>query len=154
MSAPTSPVVDEWIPAITLWQPWASLIFAGVKLHETRSFRYPARLEGRVVAIHSAAKFPAAKHISEALNDLCYDTWGCGYNYSLPFGAILGTVRLSGCSSTDLSAGFQAEDELIAGNWSAGRFAWALDDVTPLGAPIPAKGKQGWWNIPASLVIS
>jgi len=44
------------IPAVTLWQPWASLIASGAKPFETRAFPIPARLLGKRVAIHAAAR--------------------------------------------------------------------------------------------------
>lgn len=42
--------------AITLHQPWASLIACGAKPYETRSFPPPAGLIGRRIAIHAAAR--------------------------------------------------------------------------------------------------
>ena len=135
------------IPVITLWQPWCSLVFEdGYKVHETRSFRYPARLEGQRIALHAAAAFPARKHITEALSDLCYDAFGCGWNYSLPRGAIIGTVKLSGAYPVEKMPPSSNED-WIAGDWSPGRFAWLLTESHLLSAPLPAKGKQGWWSI-------
>lgn len=141
-----------WLPAITMWQPWASLVFEGAKPDETRGFRYPAKYEGCEIAIHSAAAFPALKHITKELHNLCMDVFGCGYNFSLPRGVILGTVRLSGCRPTDLVAGFRTRDELASGDYSTGRFAWLLSDIKILALPVPAKGKQGWWKVRADVV--
>lgn len=42
--------------AITLWQPWASLIALEVKTIETRSWPAPASLIGKRIAIHAAAR--------------------------------------------------------------------------------------------------
>lgn len=42
--------------ALTLWQPWASLIAIGAKPWEFRSWRPPAALVGRRLAIHAAAR--------------------------------------------------------------------------------------------------
>lgn len=41
--------------AISLWQPWASLLVSGCKLAETRSWFPPEALRGRWVAVHGAA---------------------------------------------------------------------------------------------------
>lgn len=139
---------------ITLWQPWASLIFAGYKRFETRSFRYPKFLAGQEIAIHAAAKFPALRHIGKELHEICYDAFGCSYNYSLPLGKVIGTVRLAGCYLTSLAAQCQSQDELVCGDWSAGRYAWALTDVEPFERPIVAKGKRGWWGLPTVLIDS
>jgi hypothetical protein len=136
---------SETLPAITLWQPWASLIFSGHKRCETRSFAPPFKYVGQRIAIHAAAALPSAKHFSEELCELCYDAFGCGWNFSLPRGAILGTVTLGGFYPTE-KVGFIAPDEKVAGDWSNGRYAWQLLDVEALPSPVPAKGKQGWWR--------
>ena len=133
------------LPIISLWQPWASLIFEGGKVYETRSWRAPLRHVGDFIGIHATAKFPPLRLISEELHELCIDTFGCSYNYSLPQGAIIGTARLSGSLRTDECQPASEEDR-IAGDWSAGRFAWPLSEITALPQPILAKGKQGWWS--------
>lgn len=42
--------------AISLWQPWASLIACGVKVYETRDWAPPRDLIGQRIAIHAAKK--------------------------------------------------------------------------------------------------
>jgi hypothetical protein len=42
--------------AISLWQPWASLIACGAKPFETRSWAPPRYLIGQTIAIHAAKK--------------------------------------------------------------------------------------------------
>jgi hypothetical protein len=42
--------------AISLWQPWASLIACGAKPYETRSWAPPRDLIGQPIAIHAAKK--------------------------------------------------------------------------------------------------
>ena len=42
------------MPAISLHQPWASLIAYGVKTIETRSWRPPTKFIGQRIAIHGA----------------------------------------------------------------------------------------------------
>lgn len=42
--------------AISLWQPWASLIACGAKPYETRSWAPPRELIGQPIAIHAAKK--------------------------------------------------------------------------------------------------
>lgn len=54
--------------AISLWQPWASLIACGAKPFETRSFAPPSDLIGQVIAIHAAKKIdPEAAEFAEEL---------------------------------------------------------------------------------------
>jgi hypothetical protein len=42
--------------AISLWQPWASLIACGAKPFETRHWAPPASMIGQTIAIHAAKK--------------------------------------------------------------------------------------------------
>jgi hypothetical protein len=42
------------MPAVSLWQPWASLIAVGAKTIETRSWPAPKGLIGQRIAIHAA----------------------------------------------------------------------------------------------------
>lgn len=49
--------------AITLWQPYASLVALGVKTIETRSWPAPKGLVGQRIAIHAAAKPPIAHEL-------------------------------------------------------------------------------------------
>jgi hypothetical protein len=136
----------ERVPVITLWQPWASLIFTGHKRCETRSFAPPFKYVGKRIAIHAAAR--ACPRVGDELADLCYDAFGCSWNYNLPRGAILGTAVLGGFYPTE-KVGCIPPDEKLAGDWSDGRYAWQLLDVESLPTPLPAKGKQGWWSIEA-----
>lgn len=132
------------IPVLSLWQPYATLIFREVKKHETRGRAIPDKHVGSTIAIHSTAKFPSLLKISEELHELCMDEFGCGYNYSLPCGYILGTVRIG--ASVPTARENPADDgDRICGDWRPGRFAMALSEIAPLPAPIAAKGHQGWW---------
>ncbi len=49
--------------ALTVRQPWASLIALGVKTIETRSWKAPDSLIGECIAIHAGAKKP--QHLSQ-----------------------------------------------------------------------------------------
>lgn len=42
--------------ALTIWQPWASLIIAGAKPYEFRGWRFPRALLGQRIVIHAAAR--------------------------------------------------------------------------------------------------
>jgi activating signal cointegrator 1 len=42
--------------AISLWQPWASLIACGAKPYETRSWAPPSAIIGTTIAIHAAKR--------------------------------------------------------------------------------------------------
>lgn len=138
----------ERLPVISLWQPWASLIFTGDKKHETRAYRPPAKYIGRRIAIHAAKK--AVQTLTLGLELLCEREFGSRGVWSLPRGAIIGTARLVQAYETDEPFVNTDQIDRICGDWSPGRFAWLLKDVEKLDAPLPAKGKQGWWQIDAA----
>ena len=127
------------IKAISLWQPWASLVARGVKRHETRhwltAYRGP-------IAIHAAKTLDMA----DAPDPLCDSALGVYWKDSLPLGAVVAIARLR-----DVRPGPSVFDSLTradqtAGNFAHGRFAWDLADVRALGEPIPLAGRQGLFN--------
>lgn len=60
--------------AISLWQPWASLIAIGEKPFETRSWSPPPELIGQTIAIHAAKKVD--KEACALAEDLVYNRRG------------------------------------------------------------------------------
>lgn len=42
--------------ALTIWQPWASLIIAGAKPFEFRGWRFPSSMIGQRIVIHAGAR--------------------------------------------------------------------------------------------------
>lgn len=133
-------------PVLTLWQPYASLIFEKpqIKFHETRSWRLPEKFIGQRVAIHSAAACPSQKKLSDQLHELCMEVYGCSYNYTLPLGCILGTVRFGKPFNTNGQSPHN-DDDNTAGDFRDGRFAWTCEEPVKFERPILAKGKQGFW---------
>ncbi len=122
--------------AITLWQPWASLIMFGPKRVENRTWRpkytdLPCRL-----AIHAGAK--EEKTVSEAVLKVLEGMPPAHWNNS----AILGTALLTTIvhSAEDLP-----EDQRM---WFVGPIGWVLEDIRPLRFPLPCKGAQGLWTLP------
>lgn len=130
---------------ISLWQPFASLIFSGMKTYETRPMRFPTKLLGESIGLHATAKFTPASLISPELDDLCVRLYGKDYRLTLPRSAILGTVRLAECHLTTDLVDHISHENRIAGDWSPGRYAWQLMDVKPWELVVPARGNQGWW---------
>jgi hypothetical protein len=138
--------------AISLHQPWASLIAAGVKVHETRSWAPPPEYVGRRIAIHAAARPVNLHELSGALAGLCESTFGSGWEHRLPRGALVCTAILEAYGMTQLllpSINFNegAILDTICGDWSAGRWAWELSEVEKLTPPIPERGHQRWWTV-------
>jgi hypothetical protein len=73
--------------ALTLWQPWASLIVMGHKRFETRSWKRDS-LIGERISINAAKRPP--KDLPHELAALDLDPLG------LPLGAVLGTAVVTG----------------------------------------------------------
>jgi hypothetical protein len=139
--------------ALTLWQPWASLIALGEKRIETRCWQTSYRGE---LAIHAAAKLPprwlgASMHGNEFRNELAA-VLNVRWDYvdaairNLPYGAILAIARLVSIEETDRVRDVLCERELLFGNYEEGRYAWHLALVKRFDVPIPAKGNRLLWN--------
>ena len=55
------------LSALTIWQPWASLIMAGCKPYEFRTWPAPRHLWGKRIAIHAAARPVRKAEVAEWL---------------------------------------------------------------------------------------
>jgi hypothetical protein len=146
--------------AITIWQPYASLIATGIKQYETRSWQTNYRGE---LLIH-AAKRPVSLWLSILWNNIHATSdrdISCEAS-TLPLGAIVAIADLTDCleivesdflnSNRIINKHLQSKAELSCGDWQTGNFAWELKNIKPLIRPIPAKGYQGLWNPPDEIV--
>jgi activating signal cointegrator 1 len=127
------------VKALTLTEPWASLVACGAKYYETRSWR-TAYLGA--LAIHAAKGFPAwARDLAncQRVRQLV------GISYVYPVGCVVATCRLADCVPVESLLALSAQEEMF-GNYERGRFAWVLTDVRPLTEPMPAKGSLGLWE--------
>lgn len=134
--------------AISLLQPWASLIATGDKRIETRSWQRAYR---GPLAIHSSKGF------SRLLRELCNTQpfkavlAKAGFSLdNLPLGKIVAT-----CDLVDIIEMTPEFIDLVKsargyeynfGVYEVGRYAWILEDVKPLEKPIPAKGALSIWE--------
>lgn len=122
--------------ALTIKQPWASLIIYGGKDIENRTWRTNVR--GRI-AIHSSNKSDekdfqkAAEVVSRIGSEQAQRFLSFG---AFPTGVILGTVELTDCKCYDDTGS----------PWYWGPFGFFLRDPQPLVVPVPAKGKQWFWE--------
>jgi len=130
--------------AITLFQPWASLIAIGAKTIETRSWFTAYR---GPLAIHAAKKVaptddPYYRSVLAAAG-LTYE--------ALPYGVIVATCRLADCWQIT-AANCPCYPEFAFGDFRSGWFAWKLADIKPLSEPVPARGHHGLWNLKTPLI--
>ena len=184
--------------ALTIRQPWASLIAAGVKTIETRSWSTKYR---GPLAIHAGLSLPPSLDGMEGMIGPTTDGryWHTHRDsdegpvvvqsgvmhweaISLPLGAVVATCTLAdvipivgpgefvGHTIGVLSPGEDGDpeglwewwppqdggeprstswhnrtDQLPFGDFTPGRYAWLLTDITPCD-PQPAKGRPGLWN--------
>lgn len=120
--------------ALTLTQPWATLVVTGRKKVETR--RWKPAYRGRIV-IHAAAGWAAEDR--ELARTLGMDP------STLPLGAALGTARIRDVVATDRIRETLDAGELALGDYSDGRQAWLLDAPTTFPTPVPCRGRLGLW---------
>lgn len=139
--------------AITITQPWASLIAIGAKQIETRS--WSTRYRGPL-AVHAGAGLGpvggqrglAALLLTEPFRSVLAQA-GIRDSRDLPCGCIVAVGELVAVFPTDavddrgmpLSA-----QERAFGNYTTGRYGWRLENVHRLVSPIPARGALGLWE--------
>ena len=138
------------IPAITVYQPWASMIACGLKRFEFRGWVPPQRFMRRPVAIHASVKTETKKTLQKYLD--AYEGTAAipiieaAMRCDLPTGSVLCTAEITGV----LRANGLVEP--ITGKVVVnGGFAWRLEKIKTFPQPLPAKGAQGfwWWTQPA-----
>lgn len=137
------------LPAITLWQPWATLVALGVKPYETRPRAPYKNLLGKRVAIHASMRKCRHTDYEDAAFDAISDVFGrTDWMKTLPLGAVVCTAIITEAYPAD-----QVVPADHFGDYGPGRWAWKLDDVVTF-EPVPAKGQQLWgwpWEVPPSL---
>ena len=148
--------------AITLHQPWASLIALGIKTVETRSWPAPERLLGQTIAIHAGKR--VARDPGVAVENEMRVRLGKDWRRTIPAGAVLATAVLAGMARVDRvdpRVGHALHDLSTEagcavglgqtrvdpwGDFSAGRWLWFLADVGAIPEPLPAVGHQLFWR--------
>ena len=143
--------------ALTLWQPWASLVAVGWKGIETRSWGTDYR---GPLAIHAALTMPTEGRalatrnldVMRALHPLTAAT--------LPLGKVVAVVHLwrvarivsvldsrkvtrlrTNCGDIDIDA-----RELVVGDYTPGRYVWFVNGARQPEPPVPARGNRMLWD--------
>lgn len=160
--------------ALTLLQPWATLVAIGAKKIETRSWSTSYR---GPLAIHASKGFPKdaqhlcfqepfRSHLGEYVN-LGEPYFG---NHKFSLGCVVATCELINVVQIDNDAQWvnpikqspvfkrpidlaykripprERSAEFVFGDYTPGRYAWILANVQSLPNPIPAKGRLGLWE--------
>ncbi len=142
--------------ALSLIQPWASLVAIGAKQIETRSWK---TLYRGTLAIHAAKGFPC--HGPEQMGVIvavCELTAVHRIPLQPQHFARFDVPTQHRLSSypvilppLEWREGFGHSHEFDFGDYTAGRFAWILTDVCALKEPIVCKGALGLWDVPANV---
>lgn len=161
---------------LTLHQPWASLVAAGVKRIETRSWSTSYR---GPLAIHAAKRSmngdPDALGLWWSYHDALVrhedlETWD-----TLPLGKVVATCELVDIVPMEAESTVNTREPVLiiegdrlwlswgpdyfgeaqesdvtdqrpVGHFAPGRFAWILADVKALDPPVAAVGRQQLWE--------
>lgn len=125
------------IKAISLWDPWGSLIADAKKRKETRSWSTDYR---GLLAIHVAKRWQYDQR--EFARQYCPQ-----YVENPPLGCIVALVKLVGVQKTERVRWTISDEERAFGDYSDGRWAWSLELVRKLDAPYPVKGARGLFDV-------
>jgi hypothetical protein len=166
-----APDIPPGTKALTVYQPWATLIILEAKPHEFRDWMFTdkphlAKLVGKRIVIHASARRPPISELDDvlrriddgesALNDAIAKpiVWQMraalkarGRDadlYMAPLSVALGTAIIGDPRSVlDIFKGTPIAD---SDRLDHSLYGWPLTDVKRFDTPIPSAGAQGFWN--------
>lgn len=143
--------------ALTIWQPWASLIMLGWKPYEFRSWAAPRSVVGQRIVIHASARRVRDDEIMEIITGESQSCWPVRpgshtfeqaeewlrdlrrNKIAAIYSAGLGTVLLGAPKTArELSPG---DDRVDPKMWG-----WPVSEPELFIEPIKCNGAQGFWN--------
>lgn len=147
--------------ALSLWQPWATLVVAGEKRVETRGW---ATAHRGPLLIHAAKAWNNALAAIADADPFRAALLLAGFRSAakLPFGALVGTVEVVDCyptSKVDVSpqacrvpsVGLDRllidDTERAFGDYGTGRWAWLLRNPVAFAEPVPHAGRQKLFEV-------
>lgn len=129
--------------ALTLHQPWASLVAMGHKRFETRG--WSTKYRGPLL-IH-AGKF-INHHVLQAVR--VQTDWL--EQAKIHVGSVIAVAELTEVLPTVGMQVIVSDKEERLGNFDPERWAWRLEDVRALSEPVECRGYQGLWTPPEEVV--
>lgn len=121
--------------ALTIKEPWATLIIEGYKEYEFRGWKTNYR--GKIL-IH------AGKTLEKDMLDRFKD-----YNLSYSCGSIIGEAILTDCIlvTKEFNEELQELNRVVYGRSNhVEKYAWKLENIKKYDKPIPAIGKLSLWD--------
>lgn len=149
--------------ALTIWQPWASLIIAGAKPYEFRRWSYASRfpsLVGQRIVLHAGARRMPRGDLTEILQRIADGESGLDAAIAkpivlrcleglrqreqiLPLAAGMGTAILGKpVRAFDLFKDKVADSSRLDQHI----YAWPLTEIRPFEPYEPRRGAQGFWK--------
>lgn len=130
--------------ALTLWQPWATLVALGHKTLETRSWSTEYR---GPLAIH-AGKATSQLYLHR---EYPYTQYLADYRQRFPLGCVVAICNLVDVWEMPNSGEWVlhrvlSSTDMELGNSSHGRYGWRLEDIIAVDPPVEARGRQQLWN--------
>jgi hypothetical protein len=149
--------------ALTIWQPWATLVMIGAKPYEFRRWDYRERqasLEVQRIVIHAGSRPVRLAEVEDIIERMEDRISSLRAEIAMPLllrlraaykgqgivelAALLGTAILGKPKSVSSLFSSPADSDRIDHHM----WAWPLTDIQPFEAPAPMRGAQGFWNCP------
>lgn len=146
--------------ALTIWQPWASLIVAGAKPYEFRGYPAARAFRNSRIGIHAGKRKPVMAELRalrlklQGENDTGLDAaialpllerWSQD-PASLQLASVLGTAFMGEPIRADRIPEYAARFTNDSDRHEHANYGWPLSDVRPLMPPVPYRGAQGFWT--------
>jgi hypothetical protein len=137
--------------AITIKQPWASLIVHGFKNIENRTWACPEKYIGHRVLIHASGKPVEMRNPNSVFTKTQWDSLPVEFQRKIICAedivnsAIIGSVEIIGCSINHPSKWAEKTDA-SKGYYENPIYNWILANPILFPEPIPAKGKLSFGN--------
>ena len=150
--------------ALTLWQPWASLVAEGAKPFEFRRWPCPKWIWGQRIAIHAGARPVRRQEIDDLIVSLRLEEgWGTALQVEPALELLLGIqaaperlIRSAVLCTAIIGRPVPAEEAVRQAYGENFRgdsdridhqvFGWPVRDIEPITPPVPARGAQGFWE--------
>ena len=141
--------------AITIKQPWASLIVHGIKDIENRSWACPWKYIGHRVLIHASGKPVEMRNPNSVFTKAQWDSLPIEFQRKIICAegivnsAIIGSVEIIGCSINHPSKWAEKTDD-SKGYYENPIYNWVLANPILYENPIEdVKGKLSFWDYPS-----
>jgi hypothetical protein len=145
--------------AVSLWEPWATLIALGIKHFETRSWEVSYRGPLAICTVKAVPKDERAAVNEFIRKGPFVDELAAAGITSLAKaekrGArVVAICTLDSCRPADIVRQSIDVRERLAGDYKAGRWAWRLGNVQALDGFYPVAGSQKIWELPKDVELA